>query len=79
MKLILMFAVISHTLAGKKKCGVQVVAIEQIKYKPVPVEIVEKGDEHMPITQTRSFQMPDMDLEDEMPKVCLSMFYNLVR
>lgn len=27
---------------GKKKCGVKVVAIEQIKYKAVPVEVVEE-------------------------------------
>lgn len=29
-----------------KKCGVQVVAIEQIKYKPVPVEIMDKKEEY---------------------------------
>lgn len=33
----------SHAGDKKGKCGVQVVAIEQIKYKPIPVEIIEKS------------------------------------
>lgn len=43
--IILIFVTLTFQLclAKKDKCGVQVVAIEQIKYKPIPVEVVEKS------------------------------------
>ena len=43
--IILIFVTLTFQLclAKNDKCGVQVVAIEQIKYKPIPVEVVEKS------------------------------------
>lgn len=51
--LILLLLMISIVEGGKKEkdkkgtCGVQVVAIEQIKYKAVPVEVVEEPDPYL--------------------------------
>ena len=43
-----LFALISQSVSKKdKKCGVKVVAIEQIKYKAVPVEVVDEGSRYM--------------------------------
>ncbi|KAI1295455.1 hypothetical protein HDE_05361 [Halotydeus destructor] len=53
----LVYLSVSTCTAKKKKCGVQVVAIEQIKYKPVPVEIVEKVK---PEPIVKHYEMPEV-------------------
>lgn len=59
--------------SSAKKCGVQVVAIEQIKYKPIPVEIMEKKPYRSPYPATTTTKTTDMT---ELIKGMMDMYNN---